>query len=149
MPQLMMQGRSVPRWPLVVGSNREKQSTALLKHEQMHYDIAAIAARELEKRLWRLKGDRSRSLDEAYESLNTGSWAKMYPADRPGLVACWAMCRTATTATRTCGSNHGVARHHQITWEHRIIRAHGSKSGTLEQLDSCPRPRAAAAGSGE
>src|SRR5690348_8670826 len=47
-----------------------KQSSALLKHEQMHYDIAAIAARELEKRLWRLKGDRSRSLDDAYAALN-------------------------------------------------------------------------------
>src|SRR5262245_28453508 len=48
---------------------RGQQTDQLLAHEQVHYDINAIAARTLESRLRSLQGDRSQSAKDAVEAI--------------------------------------------------------------------------------
>lgn len=119
--------RFVPESSWVV---KEKKSHDLLKHEQAHYDIAAVAAATLYRKLRHLKGDSSQSADDAVKQIAdeivgdsgvVGRVQKRYDED---LI---------------CGTNHGLGAEQQAIWEHRILRAHLNAQGTITDLDSCPR----------
>ncbi len=124
-----------------------KQTKHLLTHEQMHYNIAAIAARQLEKELAHLKGDQSDPPEDAIQAVVSRLVGDTSQISSSGKLQ---QVQKRYDEDLQCGSNHGLDRHHQIVWEHRIIRAYSSKKAGLEQLDSCPRePRAKSAAAGE
>ncbi len=126
-----------------------KESKDLLNHEQMHYNIAAIAGRELEGKLAGLKGDASQSPDDAVTALSRDVIGEQ---DADGqMVARGALqdVQDRYDEDLTCGSEHGLNRHYQISWEHRVTKAHGDRSAMLDQLNSCPREQAGAAHAGE
>jgi predicted secreted Zn-dependent protease len=126
-----------------------KSSKQLLKHEQMHYDIAAIAARQLEGKLTQLRGNSSEKPDDRIRSVVEEIIGDQDAAGQITVDGLLQRVQHRYDEDISCGSNHGVDRPHQITWEHRVIRAHANRKAVLEELDSCPRPRAGAAAAGD
>ena len=127
-----------------------KETKQLLRHEQMHYDISAIAARELERRLTGLKGDKSQTPEEAANAISRKIIGERDASGQTVLSGDLQQVQTRYDEDLSCGSNHGLDRHHQIIWEHRIINAYVNRNAKLDQLNSCPRePRSKAAEAGE
>jgi hypothetical protein len=121
-----------------------QESKHLLKHEQVHYDLAAIAARELAGRLAKLKGDGSQKRDEAIAAV-ANEVAGDLSAD--GKVVARGLLQEVTDLYDTgpvCGTAHGDIKHHkhqQIRWEHRVAWVCKHPGGVLEQLMACPLER--------
>jgi predicted secreted Zn-dependent protease len=116
----------------------------------MHYDIAAIAARELERQLTGLKGDKSQTPDEVVTAISRKIVGETDASGQTVLSGDLQEVQARYDEDLSCGSNHGLDRHHQTIWEHRIIKAYVNRKANLDQLNSCPRePRSKAAEAGE
>lgn len=127
-----------------------KESKQLLKHEQMHYEISAITARQLERRLTGLKGDKSQPPRESIQAISDKILGQRDAAGQTVSPGTLQEVQTRYDEDLSCGSNHGIDRHYQIIWEHRIIKAYGDRRATLDGLNSCPRePRSKGAAAGE
>ena len=49
---------------------RNSRSDELLQHEQVHYNISALAGRDLERRMLKLGGESVKALKASYAQLN-------------------------------------------------------------------------------
>lgn len=110
----------------VVLAGDSAELRALLAHEQQHYNITAIGARDLYGKLLKMKAK--------YDTEDAGKIATA--------IVMEARRNTSTVNARydgamKCGTNHGLQVQNQATWEHRIAKALGAR-GTLSELDSCP-----------
>jgi hypothetical protein len=105
---------------------RSKRSAALLTHEQQHYNISALAARDFERAARDLEADSSEELGEKLLELYNEKdrleeqVQDMYDDDT------------------TCGSNHGVNANIQEQWNIRIRNLMNDPNGTIDSLLTCP-----------
>ena len=110
-----------------------KQTNALLNHEQGHYNLTALSARDMLNDMLALTADTPAELGKALSTVQTNlqaelkSMNKMYDEDP------------------NCGTDHGNKAGKQAQWDLRINNAMNSSTDRLSSLASCPAPPAAAA----
>lgn len=125
-----------------------KATDELLRHEQKHYDIASVAARQLEARLKGLRGDSSTSPADAVTAVVRAVAGEQ---DANGNITVRGLLQEVQDRydeDLTCGSKHGADRNNQARWELRVNRALADQAGVLDQLNSCPREASLEAASG-
>lgn len=105
---------------------RSKRSASLLTHEQQHYNISALAARDFERAVRGLEADSSEELGERLQELYTEK-------DQLGHQA-----QEVYDDDTTCGSNHGVNTNMQEQWNIRIRNLMNDANGTIDSLLTCP-----------
>jgi len=105
-----------------------KKVPALLQHEQGHYDITALAARQFFDAGRVLEADTSEGLSDALEKLRADTEAKRESLD------------TFYDEDKTCETNHGTDAHWQDICSMRIKAAKGDPKRTLDDLTGCPPP---------
>ncbi|HYT91978.1 MAG TPA: DUF922 domain-containing protein [Gemmataceae bacterium] len=99
----------------------------LLRHEQGHHDIAAIAARQCHDEALKIEADSDRTLLAAVDTLARATIALMQQIqkvyDDPG-----------------CATAHGANRTMQLEWAVRIAAAKNDPNGRLTALAACLPP---------
>ena len=106
----------------------DKKTSTLLNHEQGHYNLTALSARDFLNDALALSAKTDAELQAAYDALKASSQAelskmnKMYDDDP------------------NCGSNHGLDTNKQSQWDLRIANAMNSSTARLSSLASCPAP---------
>jgi predicted secreted Zn-dependent protease len=122
-----------------------KTTDELLKHEQTHYDIAAIAARQLEERLKGLTGNASKRPEVAIAEIVRQTVGEQ---DANGNIIYRGVLQEVQDRydeDLTCGSKHGAERNQQVRWEHRVNRTFTDAAGLLGGLNMCAEPEPVAA----
>jgi hypothetical protein len=105
-----------------------KEGDKLLKHEQGHYNITAIAGREFHDEALKLTAATEKDLFAAVTKLYQDTHAtrsslhKMYDEDP------------------NCGTDHGVKKDKQSQWDLRITNTLNKADGRLADLTTCPSP---------
>ncbi|MEJ7609278.1 MAG: hypothetical protein WKF37_24155 [Bryobacteraceae bacterium] len=125
-----------------------KEGDQLLKHEQTHYEISAIAARQLEARPTGLSGDKSQKPADGVAAVArkvVGERDAMGKTTVRGLLQ---EVHDRYDEDLTCGTDHGRRKNNQVRWDHRVSKTIVDKKGTLSGLNSCP-PNESDAVSGE
>jgi hypothetical protein len=117
-----------------------KESNALLKHEQAHYDIAAIAGRTLEAKLSKLKGSKQDHWRKAVDKASQEIIGERTPDGRTVSKGLAQEVQDRYDEDAICGSDHSRNAVNQAVWEHRISAALLSRTISISELDSCPRP---------
>jgi hypothetical protein len=105
-----------------------EETDSLLNHEQRHYDIVALGARDFHADLIALEASdtadmqaKATKLNDATEAL-IASISKTYDDDP------------------NCGTNHGKKDAMQAQWDLRIKNLMNNSSGRLSSLATCPAP---------
>ena len=105
-----------------------QQAADLLRHEQLHYMISSIGARQLLHALSDLSGDASQDVDSTCSEIV----AKIVGDDDvDGLVK---EVQDRYDEAFLTGTQHSQNKHQQILWDHEITKIHGNPNGKLEQL---------------
>ncbi len=116
-----------------------KQTDDLLKHEQAHYKIAAVAGRTLETKLAALSAGKADDLKSSVRDL-FDEIAGQATADgrviSPGIVG---DVQTRYDEDAVCGTDHSRNAANQAIWQQRITSAFFAKSAEISRLNSCPR----------
>lgn len=128
---------------------RGKQTSDLLAHEQVHYDISAIAARTLESRLITLSGDRLQKPADAVGAVWSNIGGEVTADGRVVMQGLAQAVQDLYDEDAQCGSEHGLQKVNQAEWELRLSNARLDKTVTIDELNSCPRPKSGAAAAGE
>ena len=97
---------------------RSAQTNRLLQHEQGHYDIQALGAREQHNRMLNLSEPALRELEAHVRELNAEIQRKV----------------DDTNARYDRETNHSTNRTQQNSWDNRIANAKASPAGTLDNL---------------
>jgi hypothetical protein len=111
-----------------------QESDELLRHEQIHYQIAAIAARQLERELSKLKGDASMNPDRAYDQTVTKIIGKGGSGKDTVVDGLLQKVQYRYDEGPVSGSRHGRSTHYQRLWDHAVTNAFGDPSAELEDL---------------
>jgi hypothetical protein len=104
----------------------DQKSDDLLKHEQGHYDINALGARDLHTDLLALEAETVKELQQAMNDLKTQTQALIDQVD--GIYE----------DDANCGTKHGRKTSNQTQWNMRIKSALNDPNGRLSSLASCP-----------
>jgi hypothetical protein len=104
-----------------------RQAEELLRHEQLHYMISSIGARQLLHALSDLSGDGSQSADFTCNEIV----AKMIGDDHDSLLS---QVQDRYDEAFLTGTQHSQNKHQQILWDHEITKVHGDPNGKLEKL---------------
>jgi hypothetical protein len=105
---------------------KDKESDNLLNHEQGHYNITALGARDYMNGALAFVFDTAKELVQALTNLEKNvqslisSINKMYDDDP------------------NCGTDHGSKADKQAQWDLRIKSQMNDPKGTLDSLASCP-----------
>lgn len=103
---------------------KSAESDALLKHEQMHYNISALAGRDLERKLKSLSAESATALfDKAKELLKT----------EQALVK---QINDEYDDNKLSGSNHGNDKGNQSKWEIHINKIMNDPNGELKSMNA-------------
>lgn len=111
-----------------------RESQDLLRHEQIHYQIAAVAARQLERELSNLKGDASKIPGQAYDEIVTKIIGKSGSGGNAGVDGLLKKVQDRYDEGPVSGSRHGLDTHYQRLWDHAVTNALGDPSASLEDL---------------
>jgi hypothetical protein len=109
----------------------DKESNSLLNHEQGHYNLTALSARDFLNDALALTANTNTELQAAYDALKLSCQSelsamnKMYDDDP------------------NCGTNHGKDANKQTQWDLRIKNAMNNSTARLSSLASCPATPAA------
>jgi hypothetical protein len=126
-----------------------KQTDDLLKHEQAHYEIAAIGARTIEAKLSALTADTPEDLKSAADDLFHQIAGGTSADGRVTADGVLGDVQKRYDEDAICGSDHSRNTANQAIWQQRITKAFMTKSADISSLDSCPRlsaPRAVDSG---
>jgi hypothetical protein len=121
---------------------RGREQSDLLAHEQRHYDISAVAARTLEQRLNDLHGDRSQNPQEMINQISNDILGERTADGRVISRGVAQDVQDRYDEDATCGSDHGRNRDNQALWTLNISRVLADGDAGIDELNSCPRPRA-------
>jgi hypothetical protein len=105
-----------------------EESDSLLAHEQGHYGITALGARDYHANLLKLEANYGPGMKSKVDALNSsvqaliGQINQMYDEDV------------------NCGTNHGKLADKQAQWELRINNLKNNAQGRLNSLATCPQP---------
>jgi hypothetical protein len=94
------------------------QSDELLKHEQGHFDIMALGAREFHEKVVKLKGTDSDDLNKKIDNLKLSIGARADLAD----------------ARYDSVTNHSINKAVQLIWNQKIETAKKNPKGTVDDL---------------
>ena len=101
---------------------KDAESESLLKHEQLHYNISALAGRDLERGLKNLSAD---------------SAANLYDKAKKLLASLQALVKQINSEyddNKLSGSNHGNDSGNQSKWEMHINKLMNDPSGELKGI---------------
>jgi hypothetical protein len=119
--RVSVQMDSVSSWVV-----KDKESDSLLNHEQGHYNITALGARDYMNGALDLETDTAKELEKALGALEKSVQSqisainKMYDEDP------------------NCGTDHGSKADQQTQWDLRIKNLMNDPKGSLDALASCP-----------
>ena len=128
---------------------RGREKPDLLAHEQRHYDIAAVAARTLEQRLNDLHGDRATTARETVNQITNDILGERTADGRVISRGVLQEVQDRYDDDATCGSDHSRNRDNQALWTLNISRVLADDAAGIDELNSCPRPRATPQAAGQ
>jgi hypothetical protein len=107
---------------------KDEKTDDLLNHEQGHYNISALGARDFLNGVLNLEADTDAKLATAFANLKKSVQSlidtinKMYDEDP------------------NCGTSHGKLKDKQNQWDMRIKSLMNNPKGKLDSLATCPAP---------
>jgi Bacterial protein of unknown function (DUF922) len=110
---------------------KDDKSDSLLNHEQGHYNITALGARDFLNGVLDLEADSSKELQKAINDLQSSTQATINSVN------------SIYDDDPNCGTDHGSKSDKQSQWDLRIKNAMNDPKGTLDSLASCPAAAAA------
>lgn len=103
-----------------------QQTADLLRHEQGHYNISALASRDLLADLLAIEGDDVAEVQSAANDLVTAEQQLVNQVN------------DAYDEDVNCGTQHGTLAPKQAQWDLRINNLMNQSSGRLDALATCP-----------
>lgn len=105
---------------------KDDKSDSLLNHEQGHYNITALGARDFMNGVLALETDTPKELAKAITDLANSTQSEINSVN------------SMYDDDPNCGTDHGSKADKQAQWDLRIKHAMNDPKGTLDSLASCP-----------
>jgi Bacterial protein of unknown function (DUF922) len=105
---------------------KDDESDSLLNHEQGHYNITALGARDFLNGVMDLEADTAKELQKAINDLQSSTQSEIKSVN------------SMYDDDPNCGTDHGTKADKQAQWDLRIKNAMNDPKGTLDSLASCP-----------
>ena len=105
---------------------KDKESDSLLNHEQGHYNITALGARDYMNGALAFEFDTTKELVQALNDLEKSVQSQINSVN------------TMYDDDPNCGTDHGNKADKQTQWDLRIKSQMNDPKGTLDSLASCP-----------
>jgi hypothetical protein len=129
-----LEGKFIPKnVKVTVGMDKVKswvvksdESDSLLNHEQGHYNITALGARDFLNGLLDLEADTANELNKAASDLQSSTQTTINSVN------------STYDDDPNCGTDHGSKSDKQAQWDLRIKNAMNDPKATLDSLASCP-----------
>jgi hypothetical protein len=106
----------------------------LLRHEQLHYMISSIAARQLHDALANLTGQANQDPTDTCDEISARIIGRRDHPSKPDVEGLLDFVHQRYDEALLTGTKHGINRHYQILWDHKITKIHGDSHGKLEDL---------------